>query len=321
MCSSLATQVPQVIMTASINVNGLDSETEEDRSLQALYKWLDIQTDVGAQSSVQTILNRDPLAFLKTHVDCLPSNLLQSLINERTTVAQRGTLPAIANRRRAYAQVHHPEELSLANSRNRLRVLWKRLGSRGIQDDDENQDATELDPPFPNIPSNDIPVSFTRQASRRQYGPPHTGELFDHPRLRRLMREQDREEEIEREQEEEEDSDEGEDGIEEEDAEAIEAFKAVVLERFVKGDVSVCGEASGYGKGTHVTLFTCQPTISPSLYAHIDFDERLDSSSAEHQQVQGLSRNVNNTADSALQASREKEQMDEDAWFDNDDDD
>ena len=62
-----------------------------------------------------------------------------------------------------------------------------------------------------------------------------------------------------------------------------------------------------------------QPTLPASLYARVDFDDSLDAkqTSSSTTATQGLSRDLNDV--SGVQAAREKEQMEEEAYFDEND--
>lgn len=209
------------------------SDDEDQRHLQALYKWLNIQDDSSTQDQIRQEIENNPLQFLQTYIEVLPSHLLSPLTSS-TTPSQRGRIHVVKERRRLYGQRHHPDELELLVARRRLRTLWKRLIRGNVPIDTAKAvNASAVQPAFPDQPS----TSVNHAAS-------HQGELFDHPRLSRLMQEQDEQEEATRDQEEEEEEEseqeEEEDSslMDTEDQQAIEAFQFAVLQRFIRGDVS-----------------------------------------------------------------------------------
>lgn len=220
-------------------------DSVDERFLSALSAWLDIKGDPEAQIALERLLRSDPIALLAKHVDSLPGHLLAPLASY-TTPSQRGSIDIIRQRRRVYAEVHRPDELELFPSQKRLRQLWKQLVPSNVVVEPARPQGGDdaLDPAFPKMPSDDMPAQFTQSARKRRYGPVHQGELFDHPRLKRLMDEQDQEEEQIRDEEEEHEEEDGDDGEgkgaepDEEDFEAVDAFRAAVLQRFVRGDVS-----------------------------------------------------------------------------------
>lgn len=222
--------------------------------ITALSKWLDTpKAEVSAQ------LESNPRQFLAAHVQHLPEPLLRPLTSLVSPV-ERGTIAVIVQRRRAAAtqDASRPAELEVEAGRRRLPVLSKTLLRRDAVRARPTAFAkpargAPLDPPFPDHPAATVPgfqEARGREASKHtRYGPAHEGDLFSHPRLTRLMDEQDGEEEqeeaareAEREQCEEvdEDEDEGEDGEPDEEADEmdLETFQLAVIERFVKGDVS-----------------------------------------------------------------------------------
>ncbi|CAO1638911.1 unnamed protein product [Sympodiomycopsis kandeliae] len=239
--------------------NGLDDQ----RHIEALYKWLAIQDDTARQDELRKEIQQDPLKFLQSYLDVLPSHLLLPLASA-TTPSQRGKIALIRERRRLYAQQHDcADEFDILPARRRLRTLWKRL-----------------------VRSN-VPLDKTSTtANSGKMKDSDTGEVFENPRLTRLMQEQDEQEEILRDtQEEEEESEEepDQDELDAEDEQAIQAFQFAVLQRFIKGD----------------------PTISPSLYAQIDFQDDAFLSNSQ-------------SSSASASAARESEQMQQDRYFDDD---
>lgn len=309
-----------------------------DRYWLALGSWLDV--DRSSLASLQAQVQSQPLQFLSQNIPRLPEHLLRPQA-ALTTPQQRATVPLVRERRRRHAELRKPEELEIRAGRRRLGRLWKvmvgkqaRLGVKKGRAEEDGQ----LDPAFPGVPDlSSLPNAGANGARLPQYGPPHQGELYTNPRLARLLDEQDEEEAqltaAEQEEEEEEEEDEEDQGgvtgdAAEVDEEDVEAFRLAVLDRFIQGDVSGGSGPQPY-RSCGATRLSCncfslamfqQPTIHPSVYATIDFDESLDPAASREDGAgsqTGLASDI--SRGSAAQAALEREQMDEDNYFDDED--
>lgn len=236
-------------------------EASQDR-LHAIAKWLDVDDDPAEVTVLTSSFQDTPQHFLSTHIGVLPPHLLQPLLG-KVSVQQRGTIPLVARRRRNYADQPHSDEnpLAVRVSSHRLPWLWKALVNKDVaaalDSESSAQDAREgkslsskvlPDPPFPDHPAANVPGYQDTPAAkdaegRPRYGPPHQGDLFSHPRIVRLMEEQDCEERRgqSRQTGEEDSSDDSVSSSEPADdrLNGLEIFREAVIERFVQGDVSV----------------------------------------------------------------------------------
>lgn len=323
------------MLMASSSAGSSSSDALDDRYWSALASWLDVNR--SALPSLQEEVQSQPLQFLSQNIPRLPEHLLRPQA-ALTTPQQRATIPLIRERRRRHAELTKPEEVDLRASRRRLGRLWNvmvgKQAGHGPEKGKTKADG-ELDPAFPGVPDlSSLPNVGASGSSLPRYGPPHQGELYTNPRLARLLDEQDEEEaqiraaEQEEEEEEEEEGavDDGETGdAAEVDQEDVETFRLAVLDRFVRGDVSSATgprsyrpiAASGLKRNSFRFRMLQQPTLHPSVYAAIDFDESLDPASS-HDDGAGIQAGLASDVvrGSAAQAALERERMDEDSYFD-----
>ncbi|PWN19122.1 hypothetical protein BCV69DRAFT_284280 [Microstroma glucosiphilum] len=297
------------LMTSSLKESSSSSSgTLDERYWSALGAWLDVER--SSLPSLRAQVQSQPLQFLTQNIPRLPEHLLRPQA-ALTTPQQRANISLIRQRRRCHAELRKPEELEVRGSRRRLGRLWKVIVGKQTEPAVKKEKADEdedLDPAFPGVPDlSNLPNVGANGVKLPRYGPLHQGELFTNPRLARLLDEQDEEEAqlsaAEQEEEEEEEEDDVEDDEEmgngaEVDEEDVEAFRIAVLDRFIRGD----------------------PTLNPSIYAAIDFDESLDPASANEDGAgsrEGLAFDV--SRGTAAQAALERERLDEDSYFDDED--
>lgn len=242
-----------------------------DAHLSAIRAWL---STTATPDDLRATILASPLTFLAAHIHSLPAYLLEPFAS-LTTAQQRSSIPLVLERRRRWAERHEHEEgsagkgdngeesqahtLDLEASRQRLPDLWSSTVGQSNTSSHSTprrrptypRNQQQLDPPFPDHPAATVKgyeVAAAANGSARKYGPAHEGDLYSHPRLARLMDEQDEEEEREKEREmearraeqPEEEEEEDEDGVDdaEMEEELVGVFQRAVAERFVKGDVS-----------------------------------------------------------------------------------
>ncbi|KAI0796823.1 hypothetical protein C8Q75DRAFT_802500 [Abortiporus biennis] len=80
----------------------------------------------------------EPLKFLTTHLNIIPTHLLQ-LFSSITTPKQRTTIAAIRNRRLKYAE-SNPPELSFSAAKSTWPTLWQGRELRGKEEAKEEQE-------------------------------------------------------------------------------------------------------------------------------------------------------------------------------------
>lgn len=331
--------------------------TLDGAHLGAIRAWLSTSQSL---EELRASIQASPVAFLAAHIHSLPAHLLEPFAS-KTTAQQRASVPLVLERRRRWAARHnerpsrasaddveggeenHAHILDLKASRQRLPDLWaSTVGQSSIASSPTPQrrptrprNQQQLDPPFPDHPAatvNGYETAAAASGSARKYGPAHEGDLYSHPRLTRLMDEQDdeerREEEREREarragepEEDEEEEDEMDDQEMEDDL--VEVFQRAVVERFVKGDVSMSrlGPHTFTLRPARLTapFYPTQPTIPATLYADVDFQD-LPEEQEQLAQASSTSSRVEQS-DSMMRPSRQQEILDEERYFDDDDDD
>ncbi|CAO1614818.1 unnamed protein product [Parajaminaea phylloscopi] len=296
---------------SSASLTSASGRAIDQRHIAALTKWLGRDDCVGSQQRLADEVSEHPLRFLEQHMNSLPAHLSSPILLAISPIA-RATIRVVSVRRRAY--VHSPamddDLLGIASSSRRLPARWSRtFGQRSYQDVEEasrDVNATEkpADPPFPDHPAATVPGYLDTPEARgpdgkAKYGSPHRGDLFSHPRLVRLMEQQDRLENRPSEQTAEEvESDDGsacEDlqGLEDsvELRESLDSFQRAVFELFIAGD----------------------PTLPRSLYDAVDTDDRLDAGG-----LGGASGNTSALSRAGRSVLDDAERADEERWFDED---